>query len=32
VGAVIVDDKNRVIVSERVKDRLKVLKPPTDAP
>jgi thiamine biosynthesis lipoprotein len=32
VGAVIVDEKNRVIVSERVKDRLKVLKPPTDAP
>jgi thiamine biosynthesis lipoprotein len=32
VGAVIVDAKNRVIVSERVKDRVKVLKPPTDAP
>ncbi len=32
VGALIVDAKNRVFVSERVKDRLKVLKPPTDGP
>jgi thiamine biosynthesis lipoprotein len=31
VGAVIVDEKNRVIVSERLRDRLKVLKAPTDA-
>jgi thiamine biosynthesis lipoprotein len=31
VGAVIVDAKNRVFVSERVKDQLHVLKPPTDA-
>jgi thiamine biosynthesis lipoprotein len=32
VGAVVVDAQNRVIVSERVKDRVKVLKSPTDAP
>ena len=32
VGVVIVDDRNRVYVSERVKERVKVLKPPTDAP
>lgn len=31
VGAVIVDAKNRVFISERVKDKVKVLKPPTDA-
>lgn len=31
VGAVIVDAKNRVFISERVKDRVKVLKAPTDA-
>jgi thiamine biosynthesis lipoprotein len=31
VGAVIVDEKNRVFVSERLRDRLKVLKAPTDA-
>lgn len=30
VGAVIVDAKNQVFVSERVKDRVKLLKPPTD--
>jgi thiamine biosynthesis lipoprotein len=30
VGAVIVDARNRVFISERVKDKLKVLKPPTD--
>ncbi len=30
VGAVVVDEKNRVFISERVKDRVKVLKPPTD--
>jgi FAD:protein FMN transferase len=32
VGAVIVDAKNRVFISERVKDKVTVLKPPTDAP
>jgi FAD:protein FMN transferase len=32
VGAVIVDAKNRVFVSERVKDKVHVLKAPTDAP
>lgn len=32
VGAVIVDAKNRVLVSERVKDKVRVLRPPTDAP
>ena len=32
VGAVVVDEKNRVFISERVKDRVKVLKPPTDGP
>jgi len=32
VGAVVVDERNRVFISERVKDRVKVLKPPTDAP
>ena len=31
VGAVIVDAKNRVFISERVKDKVKVLKAPTDA-
>jgi FAD:protein FMN transferase len=31
VGAVIVDAKNRVFISERVKGKVKVLKPPTDA-
>jgi thiamine biosynthesis lipoprotein len=31
VGAVIVDAQNRVFISERVKDKVKVLKPPTDA-
>lgn len=31
VGAVIVDAKNQVFVSERVKHRLKILKLPTDA-
>ena len=31
VGAVIVDAKNRLFVSERVRDKLHVLKPPTDA-
>jgi thiamine biosynthesis lipoprotein len=32
VGAVIVDDHNRLFISERVKDKVKVLKAPTDAP
>lgn len=32
VGAVIVDAKNRVLVSERVRDKVHVIKPPTDAP
>jgi thiamine biosynthesis lipoprotein len=31
VGAVIVDAKNRVFISERVKNKVRVLKPPTDA-
>jgi len=31
VGAVIVDAKTHVFISERVKDKLKVLKPPTAA-
>jgi FAD:protein FMN transferase len=31
VGAVIVDEKNRVFISERLTDRVKVLKAPTDA-
>jgi thiamine biosynthesis lipoprotein len=31
VGAVIVDAKNRVFISERVKDRVRVLSSPTDA-
>jgi thiamine biosynthesis lipoprotein len=31
VGAVVVDAKNRVFLSERVKDKLHVLKAPTDA-
>jgi FAD:protein FMN transferase len=31
VGAVVVDEKNRVFISERVKDRVKILKAPTDA-
>ncbi len=31
VGAVIVDAENRVFISERVKDKVKVLKPPTNA-
>lgn len=30
VGAIVVDAKNRVFISERVKDRVKLLKPPTD--
>jgi FAD:protein FMN transferase len=32
VGAVIVDAENRLFISERVKDKVKVLKSPTDAP
>jgi thiamine biosynthesis lipoprotein len=32
VGAVIVDAHNRLFISDRVKDKVKVLKPPTDAP
>jgi thiamine biosynthesis lipoprotein len=32
VGAVIVDAQNRVFVSERVKDKVRLLNPPTDAP
>lgn len=32
VGAVIVDAQNRVFISERVRDKVKVLKPPTDGP
>ena len=32
VGAVIVDSNNHVFISERIKDKVKVLKPPTDAP
>jgi thiamine biosynthesis lipoprotein len=32
VGVVIVDAKNQVFISERIKDKVKVLKPPTDAP
>jgi thiamine biosynthesis lipoprotein len=32
VGAVIVDAKNRLLMSERVQGKVKVLKPPTDAP
>jgi FAD:protein FMN transferase len=32
VGAVIVDSKNRVFISERVKDKVRVLSAPTDAP
>jgi thiamine biosynthesis lipoprotein len=32
VGVVIVDAKSRVFVSDRIKDKVKVLKPPTDAP
>ncbi len=31
VGAVIVDDKNAVHVSARLKDKVKLLRPPTDA-
>jgi FAD:protein FMN transferase len=31
VGALIVDAKNHVFVSTRIKDKLKILKPPTDA-
>jgi FAD:protein FMN transferase len=31
VGAVIVDAKNRVFISERVKDKVRVLKAPTEA-
>jgi FAD:protein FMN transferase len=31
VGAVIVDAKNRVFVSERVKDKVRILSSPTDA-
>jgi thiamine biosynthesis lipoprotein len=30
VGAVVVDEQNRVFISERVKDRVKLLKPPTE--
>jgi len=30
VGAVIVDAQNHVFISERVRDKVKVLKPPTD--
>ena len=30
VGAVVVDSENRVIVSHRLKSRLKILRPPTD--
>jgi thiamine biosynthesis lipoprotein len=30
VGAVVVDASNQVFVSERVKDKVKLLKPPTD--
>ena len=30
VGAVVVDEKNRVFISERVKDRVKLLKSPTE--
>jgi thiamine biosynthesis lipoprotein len=32
VGVVIVDASNQVFVSDRIKDKVKVLKPPTDAP
>lgn len=32
VGVVIVDASNHVFVSDRIKDKVKVLKPPTDAP
>ncbi len=32
VGAVIVDEHNRVLISERVSAKVKVLKPPTDGP
>jgi thiamine biosynthesis lipoprotein len=32
VGVVIVDSENEVFISERIKDKLKVLKRPTDAP
>jgi len=32
VGAVIVDAKNRVFISERVKDKVRVLSSPTDGP
>jgi thiamine biosynthesis lipoprotein len=32
VGVVIVDANNRVFISDRVKDKVRVLKPPTDAP
>lgn len=31
VGAVIVDAENRVFISERVKDKVQLLSPPTDA-
>jgi thiamine biosynthesis lipoprotein len=32
VGAVIVDAHNRLFISDRVRDQVKVLKSPTDAP
>jgi FAD:protein FMN transferase len=32
VGAVIVDSSNHVFVSDRVKEKVKVARPPTDAP
>jgi FAD:protein FMN transferase len=32
VGAVVVDDRGAVHISKRVQDRVKVLRPPTDAP
>jgi len=32
VGAVVVDAKNRVLISERVKDKVRIVSPPTDAP
>jgi thiamine biosynthesis lipoprotein len=30
VGAVVVDDRNQVLVSARLKDKLRILRPPTD--
>jgi len=32
VGAVIVDEKDKVWVSERLKDKVRILRPPTDGP